>query len=271
VLGITIKGAPGLGDKLQFSSFPENYYRNTGEKVIDLDEIWLFDHNPYVVRGVAPTKVNHLFIEPWPAMKGVNYKDFIAKPVFFSLAERACSIFGHTDYLRHPRLYRFEDLPMLEKRVVLHTTGQLSDHLTGEPSPPKSQFGEDQARVLSEEILEHVRRVYSGYEIIQIGSKQDRDARVIDCRGLPDIWETVKIVAQASVFIGVDSGPYWIAACYPRVFRKKVMVQYSAEYLRRHFVPMHMLQGHVHWHDYSCLYFNRTTEDAGVTYSYLKL
>jgi len=114
--------------------------------------------------------------------------------------------------------------------------------------------GEDNFRVLSEEIIQHVRETYRGYEIIQVGSKEDLDAQVIDCRGIPDIWEVVSIIAQAGIFIGVDSGPYWIAASYPRIFRKKVMMQYPPEYLRNRFVPMHLLNPHVHWHDASCLY-----------------
>ncbi len=69
----------------------------------------------------------------------------------------------------------------------------------------------------------------------------------------------------------MDSGPYWIAACYPGIFRKKVLMQYPPEYLHNRFVPMLLLNLHVHWHDASCLYYNRTTDDAGITYSYLKI
>jgi ADP-heptose:LPS heptosyltransferase len=116
-----------------------------------------------------------------------------------------------------------------------------------------------------------VRATYRGHEIVQVGSKEDVDAHVVDCRGLEDIWEVVKIISQASIFIGVDSGPYWIAACYPRIFRKKVLMQYPPDYLRRGFVPMHVINPHVHWHDASCLYFNRGVDDAGVTYGYVKL
>ncbi len=48
-------------------------------------------------------------------------------------------------------------------------------------------------------------------------------------------------------------------------------MQYPPEYLRDRFVPMHLLNLHVHWHDASCLYYNRTSDDAGITYSYLKI
>ena len=258
-----MKGAVGLGDKLQFSSFPENHFRNTGERVIDLDQAWIFDHNPYVVRDVIPTRVINLWEDPWPRKTASTQDEYLAKPIFFSLAERSSSIVGHVAYLRHPRLYRFEELPRAEKRVVLHTTGK--------GLPPRAAVGEDARRELSEEIIEHVRRVYRGYEIIQVGAREDRDVRVIDCRGIADIWEVVRIIAQAGIFIGVDSGPFWIAASYPRIFRKKVLVQYPPEYLREHFIPMHVLNPHTHWHDASCLYYNRSADDAGVSYSYLKL
>ena len=263
MLGITFKGASGIGDKLQFSSFPENYFRNTGEKVIDLDRAWIFDHNPYVVRDAIPERVVDLWAQPWPLKERVTREEYVSKPVFSSLAERTGTIFNHVAYLRHPRLYRFEDLPRLEKRVVLHTTGKRIQ--------PHAALGEDHFRVLSEEIIRHVREAYSGYEIVQVGSKEDVDAQVIDLRGIPDIWEVVKIIAQSSIFIGVDSGPYWIAACYPGIFRKKVLMQYPAEYLRKSFVPMHVLNAHVHWHDASCIYYNRTIDDAGISYSYLKI
>jgi ADP-heptose:LPS heptosyltransferase len=116
-----------------------------------------------------------------------------------------------------------------------------------------------------------VKRKYSGYEVIQVGLPDDLDAQVVDCRGLDDIWEVARIIASAKAFIGVDSGPSWIAACFPSVFNKKVLVQYPVEYLRTSFVPMHVLRFYQHWHDMSFTYFNRTKDDADVTYSYLKL
>jgi hypothetical protein len=265
MLGITFKGARRIGDKLQFSSFPENWYRNTGERVIDLDRSWVFDDNPFVVREEQPDRVIDLLDAPWPGKERLQGNQYVRKPIYFSHAERTCSIFGHVAYLRHPRLYRYEDLPVLERRVVLHTTG--ANYPSG---PPFYDMGEDRQRVLPSEIIEHIRSTYRDYELIQIGGREDLDARVIDRRGL-DIWEAVKIIAQASIFIGVDSGPYWIAACYPGIFRKKILVQYPPDYLRCAFVPMHALNFHTHWHDAACLYYNRSNDDAGITYSYLKL
>jgi hypothetical protein len=263
VLGITFRGAQGLGDKIQFSSFPENWYRNTGEKVIDVDASWIFDFNPFVLRDRQPDRTVDLWSEPWPGRDGVSKDQYARKPIYCSLAERTSSIFHHTAYLRHPRMYRYEDLPMIKGRLVLHTTGKKVT--------PRATLGEDRARVLSEEIIEHVRETYRDHEIIQVGARDDVDAAVVDRRGLGNIWESVKIIAQAQIFIGVDSGPYWIAACYPRIFRKKVLMQYPPDYLRKAFVPMHVLNNHVHWHDHSCYYYNRSTDDAGITYSYIKL
>ena len=264
MVGITLGKALGMGDKLQFSSFPENYFRNTGEKVIDLDCSWIFDHNPFVVRGQAPGHVLDLWAAPWrQKVSPVPPNEFFQKPVFFSQADRTCSIFNHMAYLRHPRLYINENEEVLNKRVVVHTTGARL-------APIQFNEGEDRKRVLPEEIIAHIKRSFSGWEILQVGLSDDLDAGVTDCRGA-DIWEVVRLISRAAMFIGVDSGPSWIAACYPKIFKKKVLVQYPPEFLAKSFVPMHLLRPHQHWHDSSFLYFNRTLFDAGVTYSYLKL
>jgi len=148
-----------MGDKLQFSSFPENYHRNTGDKVIDLDNVWIFDHNPFVVRGEAPTSIVNLWTQPWPQKTGlVTPAQFVARPIFFSIADRTACIFNQIAYLRHPRLYIHEDLPILEKRVVIHTTGKLSAGI-------RRAYGEDRARVFSEEIIDHIRRKYRSYDV----------------------------------------------------------------------------------------------------------
>src|SRR6202167_1343909 len=76
MLGITFRGASGLGDKLQFSSFPENYFRNAGEKVIDVDRSWIFDHNPYVERDKVPDRMIDLWTQPWPLQKSVTQKEY---------------------------------------------------------------------------------------------------------------------------------------------------------------------------------------------------
>jgi hypothetical protein len=265
VLGITLKGASGIGDKLQFASFPENHYRHTGEKVIDLDSAWVFDHNPFVVRGEIPTSTVNLWMLRWPSYDGqVSAEKLAAQPGLFSHADRTASIFYHVPYLRHPRLYIYEDLKRISNRVVIHTTGNRR-------APILTHEGEDQARILSEDILDHIRKTYRTWDLIQVGAKDDVDAGVVDCRGMENFWDAIKIIAQATVFIGVDSGPSWVAACYPGIFNKRILMQYPPEFLRSAFVPMHILRHHQHWHDSSFIYYNRSKDDAGVTYSYLKV
>jgi hypothetical protein len=139
MLGVTLRGANGIGDKLQFASFPENYFRNTGKRIVDLDCAWIFDHNPYVVRHEEPETVINLWLLRWVvpgkelADKLLNKTVFFSKeiaeevlkkPIFSSIAERTATAFGHTVYLRHPRLYRFEDERTINSRVVIHTTGR---------------------------------------------------------------------------------------------------------------------------------------------------
>jgi hypothetical protein len=264
MLGVTFDGAEGLGDLLQFSSFPENYYRNTGERVVDVNNAWIFDHNPFVVRGRNASRTINLWRQPWPQRIAVSSQSYFAKPIFFSIADRTASIFDQEVYLKHPRLYVFENLPTIRNRLVIHTTGKRT-------APILRQLGEDQSRILPPQIIEYIRFKYRSSDIIQVGSLDDVDAQVTDCRGLENIWDTVRIIAQATMFIGVDSGPAWIAACYPEIFKKKILVQYPPEFLRKSFVPMHLAVPHHHWHDFSFMYYNRSEDDAGVTYSYLKV
>ena len=44
----------GIGDQIMVSSFPENFYRNYNKKLIDINNLWVFDHNPYVDRNINP-------------------------------------------------------------------------------------------------------------------------------------------------------------------------------------------------------------------------
>jgi hypothetical protein len=48
-------------------------------------------------------------------------------------------------------------------------------------------MGEDSKKVLSEEIMAHIRGRYRDCDLVQVGSREDVDAHVTDCRGLDDI------------------------------------------------------------------------------------
>jgi len=249
MLGFSLEGANGIGDKLIFSSFPENYFKNTNEKVIDLDSCWIFDHNPYVIRNEIPDKTINLFSELWSTP---TLDEFIQKPIFNSVAERTMSIFKMKVYLRHPRLYIYENEDML-KRVVIHTSGKTRG-------------------ILNDSVLEHIVKKYKDYKLIQVGAKEDKDINcesIKDSRGC-DIWDVVKIIAQSGIFIGVDSGPSWIAACYPQIFNKKVLC-WDKDYLENKLVPGHKMNNDFHWYNYGFTYYNQTLQDIGISYSYLKI
>lgn len=245
---------PGLGDALQFTSLPENYFAHTGAKLIDVDKYWAFDHNPYVVRDVTPDKIWRPWKDRHPLPPG-------QRPTYLSIAERNCMAVGIPCVLRHPRLYKDEDIVPTGKQLILHTTGAWK---------PRAYLGEDREKKLSPAIIEHILKTYKGYDIVQIGGAEDEKIPgTIDLRGQP-LWTVAGWIAASPLYIGADSGPAWIASCYPRVFLKKILMQWPAEYLKN-FTPMWIGDSNSHWYDRGATYFNRTEQDVGVTYSYLKL
>jgi hypothetical protein len=214
MLRITLNGAFGIGEKLQFTSFPENHYRHTGEKVIDLDSAWVFDHNPFVIRGELPTSMINLWTLRWPHYDGqISAEEFAAKPVFFSHGDRTASIFGNIPYLRHSRLYIYEDL----KGLAIESSFTRPENGAQKSEPVRARI----RRGYFQKVLDHIRKTYRAWDLIQVGAKDDVDAKVVDCRGMESFWDVIKIIAQATIFIGVDSGPFWVAACYPGIFNKQ--------------------------------------------------
>ena len=239
--GLVISG-PGLGDKIIFSSFPENFFKNTGEKLIDVNNYWVFDHNPYVLRGEQA----HSTIDVWEL--GAYYDRGAVIP---SLAERCCSRFNFTTYLRHPRLYNYEDSQLKSNQIVVHLSGNTVG-LTPE--------------YIANQILEN----YQGYEIILIGDKDDHAfPGFINKLGLP-LWESIKLIAESILFIGIDSSMMNAALCYPRVNKRIILLDNNTDYIKS-IIPMETLINRHHWLDHSLTLFNTTTQDLGVTFSYTKI
>lgn len=234
-----INNAQGIGDKIQFSSLPEIIFHNTNKKVIDYNNCWVFDHNPHVIRG------NHDYdkiINPWDISH--SYK----ADYYLSISERFFKNSEFSDFkitLRHPRLYKFEDIKIIPNRVVIHTTG-------------KSEGGQ-----INDEVLHHIKNTYSNFDIIQIGGLDDKPTEFINKLGL-SLWETAEIIASSSIFIGVNSGMMNIANCYPRINRKIILNRDDLDTIS----PLNPNTG---WLDYNVQYFNQTQFDIGTTYSFLKL
>ncbi len=246
--GLTLSAASGIGDRVIFTSFPENFYAATGSKLIDIDNIWCFDFNPFVIRGQTPDKVLNPWETPLPERPPQG------RPVWHSVAERTMVQFGLDPrrlVVRHPRLYRYEDEPK-RHRLVVHTTGVT-----------RGQF---HAKVIS-----HIAQKYAGWEFVQVGGKGDVDfPGAVDLREA-ELWEVARTIAGAEVFIGVCSGPSWIAAAYPSTWSKKILMHLSEFELTGPITPMAFVDKHWQWFDSSFTYFNRTEQDLGFTYSYRKL
>lgn len=244
MIGISLQGTIGIGDKVICSSFPENFFTNTGEKVVDVDESWVFDHNPYTVRGVQPSRIIYLWQLP-NTYPGASV---------FSVAQRMSHHVGlRATPLRHPRLYVYEELPAKKDRVTVHVQG-----------------ADKAGRTLPAHVLDLIAERFKDYEVIQVGGPDDVPTRFVDARGLP-IWESIRLVATSAVFVGVDSGLQHVASAYPRVVKKIFLTKYTRGQLESEVIPLASSEGDYHWLDVGCQFFNLYEHDIGVTYSYRKL
>ena len=238
----------GLGDQVQFTSFPENFYLNTGEKVVDLDENPLFDYNPYVVRGVQPSQV----LDLWFMTDRREYKE---KKWIPSICERNAKFAGLPEcYVRHPRLYKHEDLPLKKNQICVHLTGVSTGNCP-------------------DEIADKIRENHKDFDIVQIGLSTDkRYSQFEDKRGL-DFWGSAGVIAESLIFIGVSSSMMNIAACYPRLIKKIIITESDEQHVEnlKDMMPMDADRGHFHWLDWSFCFYNKTKRDVGVSFSYLKI
>ncbi len=237
MLGLFNDG-PGIGDKLQFGAVPENYFRNFGKKVADLSNCWVFDHNPYVTRDFKREEISDV-INLW-------YVQFDAED-HLSPGERQTKKFGWPkSFLRHPRLYKYEDIEINPRTVVVHTNG-------------KSEGG-----VMPDQMIDQIAKNYKGWKIFQIGGNNDRPTPFESARGL-GLWESAELIASSQVFIGVNSSMMNIANCYPRVHRKVfINRQDTAEY--------YPVSGRMSsWIDYNWTYITASEDDEGIAYSYRKI
>lgn len=253
-------GVGSLGNTVMWSHLPENFYRCHGAKLVDVEKKWVYDFNPYVERDM---EVDETFDLSW-----IDHREWVPDgrnlPVALSKADDAFLRLGvGRIVLRHPRLYRFEDVPTVRNKVIVHAHSDSNEW----PLP----HYECRRRHLPEHVFARIRERYADCELVQIGGAGDPLLEgVLDRRGLA-IWDTVREMANAALFIGIDSGPWHLCACFPRIPRKVILSQFDVEYLRTAFIPMSSGFKHHHWHDWGCLFYNCSEEDAGVTFSYRKI
>jgi len=250
MIGFSLKKTIGIGDAIQFTSVPENYYKTFKKKLIDTNNHWVFDHNPYVEKKV---KLLSKTVELW------NYRDPQPIPterpstnkdgVYLSLAERHASIFGAKVFNKFPRLYIHEDYPFSKRtKILLQVEGKSHGKM-----PDK--------------IIEHVLKKYKYCDLYQICGGVDTGLPKIET---PDVWDLVKIISESRMIIGLDSGPSWIAACYPDVIIKKVRTKPRPDVFRT-WIPMQVGNIHSHWDDRTAIIHNTTDDDIGMTASYKRI
>lgn len=244
-LGISIKDTIGVGDKIQFSSLPENYFAATGKRLIDVSRCWIFDHNPYVERSVTADET----IELWNHSPG-GPKNWHS-PVFLSNAESHAIRFKIPVILNRPRLYCHEEFPFEGRtRIILQTEGISHGKLP-------------------DEIIDHVLKKYKHMDLVHIGLGDDPGLGIPHLI-TPHIWDLAKEISTSRMLIAPDSGPCWIAACYPDVVIKKVRTKPTLVEFKN-WVPLSIENIHAHWDDRVFQTFNTSKYDLGFTWGYKRL
>lgn len=247
---LSIKLNIGIGDALQFSTVPENYFRTTGLKVIDETNHWVLDHNPYVIRNADEVTVKRSRL-----IYGWNHNPrYIPKnrASFTSMAEQHTGNLEINTFIRHPRLYKYEDFP-IEKRekILLQTQGR--SHGT-----------------MPDYIIKHVLKKYKNMHLYHIGLSTDPDIGIPKIV-TPTLWDLAREISESRMVIGMDSGPTWIACCYPDVIVKRLRMKPSPEELRE-WVPLAANNIHAIWDDLQLhTVHNQSEDDIGFTSSYRRL
>lgn len=249
--GIWVSEKIGIGDAVQFTSVPENYFRQFGEKLADHNRHWVFDHNPYVDR--VSEKVDES-INLWDLHCLNSPKEVNGRTFFQSNAHAHARHFKYQIRLNRPRLYAHEHFPFYQRNeILLHVKGRSHGQLPLQ-------------------VVEHVLEKYGIERITLIGSAADwiYDLPMPARRETKNIWDLVALIARARMLIGPDSGPSWIAQCYPDVLVKKVRLLPSVEALHD-WMPLEWCRLGSHWDDRSAMVYNPSDDDAGFTWSYRKI
>lgn len=256
--------AGGFGDRLQFASFPENFYRNTNLKLTIPFPIDCLAANPFVqISPIQPDLVIDLWFQHLIFTRTQTKIPFKPRNNFRSLAEKMLVFDDFKLYLNKPRLYLFEDSRIINL-VVIHRTGKTAGEI-------------------NDNIVDYIVQKYKsrGFNIGQIGGKEDRRIEgTDDFRGL-NLFETANLISQSAVFIGVNSGMYHLASCY-NIQKKVILTQYDNEEQLENFMPCGYNSDFTSftesnypknsiWLDFSAEYYNMMDRDIGVTRSYLNI
>lgn len=231
----------GIGDGIIKTSIPENFYKNFGVKIIDIEKKWMYDYNPYVERNIKHDIALNIL---------GNQIEIIQKNCrqsHLSHASEYCHNFNFPKcYTRSPKLYKYEDIETQKNQVAVHTQGNT-------------------VGAMPDHVIEQINKNYQNYDVIQIGGSFDKKTPFINKTGL-SLWDTIKIIAESSIYIGVNSGFMHIANAYRKV-RKKIVLHELSEERANIFTPLNY-QDSFEWYDYGIEYFNIFDIDMGTTYKY---
>lgn len=275
--------AHGIGDLVVTTSFPENFYNITGQKVIvdDHPAKWPFKYNPNVVFSSKQHDIQTIpmFCDTRNFDMGSKY---IKERNSFSISSQAEWLMYNLGLdidkliLRRPRLYIHEELPQQSKKLVVHTSGS-NRSLVGE-SQIRYNLGEDSERIMSDEIINFINSNYKGWDIYQVGGIDDKPlgGDSVDMRGKLDLFDVAREIATSQRFIGVNSGIMHIANAYPRVEKRIILMEFPEETLGKGFMNVPFRAGEIRnflfsWLDPSLTYYNKYKKDIGVTLSYLDI
>jgi hypothetical protein len=247
---LSIKLTIGIGDALTFTTVPENYFRSTGQKVIDDTKHWVLDHNPYVIRDPDETLLkSSKLLYGWNHNPRWMPKD---RACFTSMAEQHTGNLSVHCYVRHPRLYHEEGFPFEKREKILFQTHGRSHG------------------AMPDYIIKHVLKKYTHCPLFHIGKPEDPDIGIPKIE-TPTIWDLVREISQARMVIGLDSGPAWIASCFPDVVVKKVRMKPEIDILRE-WVPLDAKNIHSLWDDLQLQHiYNPSEDDVGFTSSYRRI
>lgn len=265
-----------IGDQICTTAIPENIFNVTGKKcAITNPKIWAFKYNPYVEFITEEEAKTFPKISLIPdcriTAQTEQYENVMKCNIANSQTEYMCVNLNFNDIrLRHPRLYIYEDSRIKSNKVVVHTTG--SDRTRDGEQAIRFSSGEDSVRIMSDEVLDSIKKNYADYDIVQVGGKDDKPlgGSSVNLSGKLDLWETAKEISEAAVFIGVNSGPMHIANCYPRVNKRIVLQEFPLETLMT-FRPSDTRNWLFSWIDPSGVYFNKYNQDVAYTFSHTKI
>lgn len=271
-IGVRLYASPraylGIGDALQFSSLPENFFRNYGQCLIDIDHHWIFDHNPYVIRFEKGNEnfLPEIVVDLWQDVerfKSDMRRSSFAPKVFTSNAEAILSIMQNVIegrpkvYLNHPRLYYSEGYPF-EKRemILLHTTGRSNGEMP-------------------DYLIDHVVKKYKPTgKLVQIAGPKDKIVPGLPLIRTATLWAAAEVISRSRLFIGPDSGLAWIAACYPDVQIKKIRLTkpWGVVGNWHDWVPLQLNHPASHWDDTTLFQlYNLEDFDSGIFKSWREI